>query len=183
MAQVAENASEEARWLVCTAELHEYAGKYSEALELCEQCTRHEMVLFADDAIGKSILKAQFRQSLVAHKMGDTPMAIAVLEDCFKAMSFQFDVRGLCLVQLNLGHLYLVQHSKMSTTSSLQKIGEQSAAQDHVQMRQKQRLAADKDRMLAAAQTLIDDYWYLLMLDHCNVLLRSPLPESCALKL
>ena len=157
MAKASGNGSEVAKWLVCVAELYEYSGKYSEALELCEQCSQNELVLSADGEIGRVMLMAQFRQGLVGLKMGDIAMAIAVLEDCFYVASSQFDVPGLCLMQLNLCHLYLVQHSTISA-SSPQQTEEQSVANDHRLISRNRKMAADKERMLAAAQTLMSDY-------------------------
>ena len=171
MAKTSGNGSEVAKWLVCVAELYEYAGKYSEALELCEQCSQNELIISADGEIGRVLLMAQFRQGLVGLKMGDTAMAIAVLEDCFQAASSQFDVPGLCLMQLNLCHLYLAQHSTIAA-SSPQQTEEQSAADHNGLISQNTKMAADKERMLAAAQTLLSDYRYFSLMYDTSMINR-----------
>jgi len=160
MAKEEGKGSEEARWLVRVAELHEYSGRYTEALALCERCTDKEMVLFSDGTIGESILQAQFRQAMVGHKMGDVAMAVAILEDCFNAMSFKFDMRGLCRVQIHLGYLYLLQYAEMSACSAETSVAHEAHG-DPSQLR-KRKLETDQQRALAATQALINDYAYLM---------------------
>ena len=98
-------------------------------------------------------------------------MAIAVLEDCFQAASSQFDVPGLCLMQLNLCHLYLAQHSTIAA-SSPQQTEEQSAADHNGLISQNTKMAADKERMLAAAQTLLSDYRYFSLMYDTSMINR-----------